>query len=107
MPCWAGLQIATCKLVVTGSSRGNSPLDGAVMGSCQPSSTGKTAQSTTRISEMAPVRKEAVMTAPFGRVGSQEARVFTLDNDEITVRITDYGGRLVSIEAPDRRGRRA
>jgi aldose 1-epimerase len=56
---------------------------------------------------MAPVRNEAVMTAPFGRVGSQEARLFTLNNDEITVRITDYGGRLVSIEAPDRSGRRA
>jgi aldose 1-epimerase len=56
---------------------------------------------------MPSVRTEAVMTAPFGRVGNQEARLFTLDNNEITVRITDYGGRLVSIEAPDRSGRRA
>jgi aldose 1-epimerase len=56
---------------------------------------------------MAPVRNEAVMTASFGRVDGREACLFTLDNGEITARVTDYGGRLVSIEAPDRSGRRA
>jgi len=49
-----------------------------------------------------PVRNKAVKRGSFGCIGGQEARLFTLDNGEITVRITDYGGRLVCIEAPDR-----
>jgi aldose 1-epimerase len=56
---------------------------------------------------MITVRNEAVMTASFGHVDGQEACLFTLENDEIRVGITDYGGRLVSIEAPDRSWRRA
>jgi aldose 1-epimerase len=59
------------------------------------------------MSEMAFGRNEALTTASFGRVDGQEACLFTLANDEIRVRITDYGGRLVSVEAPDRRGHRA
>ena len=51
---------------------------------------------------MAPVRNKAVKRGSFGCIGGQEARLFTLDNGEITVRITDYGGWLVCIEAPDR-----
>jgi aldose 1-epimerase len=45
---------------------------------------------------------EAFGTLPDGR----ETLLFTLQNDQIRVRITDYGGRLVSVEAPDRNGRR-
>ena len=33
------------------------------------------------------------------------ARVFTLANDKLRVRICDFGGRMVSIETPDRHGR--
>jgi len=39
---------------------------------------------------------------PDGHVAS----VYSLENPHLRVRITDYGGRLVSIEAPDRSGRR-
>ena len=44
---------------------------------------------------------EAFGTLPDGR----ETAVFTLRNDQLRVRITDFGGRMVSIEAPDRSGR--
>lgn len=40
---------------------------------------------------------------PDGRA----ATLYMLQNDALRVRITDYGGRMVSIEAPDRNGRRA
>lgn len=40
---------------------------------------------------------------PDGRAG----KLFTLENAQLRVQITDYGGRIVSIEAPDRWGRRA
>ena len=46
---------------------------------------------------MASARNEGVKSNSFGRVDGQEASLFTLDNSEIRVRITDYGGRLVSI----------
>ena len=40
----------------------------------------------------------------FGRVGGCEAHLYTLENAFITAEVTDYGGRLVSIKAPDDRG---
>ena len=44
---------------------------------------------------------------PFGQLpDGRAARLFTLENDRVRVRITDFGGRMVSIEAPDRDGRR-
>ena len=44
---------------------------------------------------------------PFGEVPERgPAVLFTLENSHIRVRITDYGGRIVSLEAPDARGRR-
>jgi aldose 1-epimerase len=43
----------------------------------------------------------------FGQTpDGQAAMVYTLENSHLRVRITDYGGRMVSIEAPDRLGRR-
>ncbi|MBX6368118.1 MAG: galactose mutarotase [Rhodospirillales bacterium] len=45
---------------------------------------------------------------PFGRTaGGQEATLYTLENETIRVRIIDWGGRIVSIEIPDRTGNRA
>jgi aldose 1-epimerase len=41
-------------------------------------------------------------TTPDG----QEARVFTLENPFLRVRVTNYGGRIVSIQTPDRHGAR-
>jgi aldose 1-epimerase len=42
---------------------------------------------------------------PFGPMPDGSATsLFTLENDRLRVRITDFGGRMVSIEAPDRNG---
>lgn len=42
---------------------------------------------------------------PFGTTSDGEiASLFTLENPRLLVRITDYGGRIVGIEAPDGRG---
>ncbi|HEX2944122.1 MAG TPA: aldose epimerase family protein [Rhodopila sp.] len=47
----------------------------------------------------------ALPQEPFGQTPDGEpAQVFTLANGKLRVRITDYGGRMVSIEAPDRHG---
>jgi aldose 1-epimerase len=48
-------------------------------------------------------RSQAV---PFGRAADRMARVFTLENDRLRARVTDYAGALVSFEAPDRTGAR-
>jgi aldose 1-epimerase len=46
-------------------------------------------------------------SASFGRIGSgQAATLYTLENAQLRVRITNYGGRMVSIEAPDTEGLR-
>ena len=42
---------------------------------------------------------------PFGIVEGRPAWVYTLENDALRARVTDYGGILVSVEAPDRDGR--
>jgi aldose 1-epimerase len=40
---------------------------------------------------------------PFGQLpDGRAATLFTLENDRLRVRITNFGGRMVSIEAPDR-----
>jgi aldose 1-epimerase len=44
---------------------------------------------------------------PFGQIpDGRVATLVTLENAHLRVRITDYGGRMVSIEAPDRDGTR-
>jgi aldose 1-epimerase len=44
---------------------------------------------------------------PFGSLpDGTAARLYTLQNDTLRVRISDFGGRMVSIEAPDRHGKR-
>ncbi|MGA7386004.1 MAG: aldose epimerase family protein [Methylocella sp.] len=50
----------------------------------------------------APVPAELFGQTPGGR----SAMVYTLENSHLRARITDYGGRMVSIEATDRLGRR-
>jgi aldose 1-epimerase len=46
-------------------------------------------------------------TEPFGQISDgHSARLYTLQNSDLRVRVTDYGGRMVSIEAPDRSGGR-
>ena len=36
----------------------------------------------------------------FGRVAGRAARLYTIENDQLRARITDYGGILVSLETP-------
>jgi aldose 1-epimerase len=49
----------------------------------------------------------ALPAEPFGLLpDGSAASLFTLQNERLRVRITDYGGRMVSVEAPDRDGRR-
>lgn len=48
----------------------------------------------------------ALPSAPFGTTSDgRPATVYTLENPRLRVRICDYGGRMVSIAAPDRDGR--
>ncbi|HEY4041078.1 MAG TPA: aldose epimerase family protein [Rhodopila sp.] len=49
----------------------------------------------------------ALPSEPFGALPDKsQTRLYTLQNDQLRVRITDFGGRMVSIEAPDRDGQR-
>jgi aldose 1-epimerase len=49
-----------------------------------------------------------ISKVPWGTVGGQRVDLYTLTNSKrMTVRITNYGGIIQSIEVPDRRGRRA
>ncbi len=44
---------------------------------------------------------------PFGQMpDGRDATLFTLENEHLRLCITDFGGRMVSIEAPDRNGSR-
>ena len=44
---------------------------------------------------------------PFDRMSDgRDAALFTLENEWLKIRITEFGGRMVSIEAPDRNGQR-
>lgn len=47
----------------------------------------------------------STLVEPFGETSDKHrASLHTLQNRNIRVRITDYGGRIVSVEAPDRTG---
>lgn len=42
---------------------------------------------------------------PFGQTADgQDATLYTLQNEYVRVRVMDFGGRVVSVETPDRRG---
>ena len=50
----------------------------------------------------------AVTAAPWGKaLAGQPVELYTLTNDDLTVRITNFGAHVVSIEAPDRTGHKA
>jgi aldose 1-epimerase len=47
------------------------------------------------------------LVEPFGHTADGRAAfLYTLQNEFIRVRMTDFGGRVVSVETPDRNGRR-
>ncbi len=48
----------------------------------------------------------SLASEPFGQTSDgRPATLYTLENPRLRVRITDHGGRMVSIAAPDRQGR--
>lgn len=50
----------------------------------------------------------AVTVAPWGKTAAGEAaNLYTLSDADLTVRITNFGAHVVSIEAPDREGKKA
>ena len=49
----------------------------------------------------------AVTSAPWGNVDGKPVTLFTLTDSDLTIRITNYGAHIVSVEAPDRTGKRA
>ena len=60
------------------------------------------------LASVAPLAHGAVNTSPWGKTAAGEAaELYTLSDAELTVRITNYGAHIVSIEAPDRAGHKA
>ena len=55
----------------------------------------------------APLAHGAVTVAPWGNVEGKPVQVYTLTDGDLTIRITNYGAHIVSVEAPDRSGKRA
>jgi aldose 1-epimerase len=52
--------------------------------------------------------RPTITSEPWGSVGGQQVDLYTLRNGRgMTVRITNYGGIIQSIDVPDRRGRTA
>lgn len=54
-----------------------------------------------------PMTNTSLPIAMFGRTpDGREAALHTLQNEHMRIQVTDFGGRIVSVEAPDRTGRR-
>ncbi len=49
----------------------------------------------------------AVQTTAWGDMDGHPVQMYTLSDNDLTVRLTNYGAHVVSIEAPDRSGRKA
>ena len=56
---------------------------------------------------LAPLAHAAVTVAPWGTAKGTPVELYTLTDSDLTVRITNFGAHIVSIEAPDREGKRA
>ncbi len=48
-----------------------------------------------------------VTAEPWGNVDSQPVTLYTLSDSDLAVRITNFGAHIVSIQAPDRSGKKA
>ena len=49
----------------------------------------------------------AVISTTWGTADGKPVQLYTLSDSDLTIRITNYGAHIVSIEAPDRNGKRA
>ncbi len=61
----------------------------------------------TSLLALAPLAHAAVTEATWGKVEGKPVELYTLSNSDLTVRITNFGAHVVSIEAPDRNGKKA
>jgi aldose 1-epimerase len=62
----------------------------------------------TAAEEASTTRAQGITSEPWGEVDGQPVDLYTLTNSRgMTVKITNYGGIIQSIEVPDRRGRTA
>ncbi len=62
---------------------------------------------TTCLLAFTPLAHAAVTEATWGTADGKSVALYTLSNSELTVRITNFGAHIVSIEAPDRQGKKA
>ncbi len=61
----------------------------------------------TSLFALAPLAHGAVAVSPWGTADGKPVELYTLTDSDLTVRITNYGAHIVSVEAPDRTGKRA
>lgn len=54
-----------------------------------------------------PSCEASVSAVPWGKTSAGQVDLYTLTNDDLTVRITNFGAHVVSISAPDRNGHQA
>lgn len=62
---------------------------------------------TTSLFALAPLAQGAVTVAPWGNADGKPVELYTLTDADLTIRITNYGAHVVSVEAPDRSGKKA
>jgi len=56
---------------------------------------------------LAPLAHAAVTVSPWGNADGKPVELYTLSDADLTVRITNFGAHIVSVEAPDRSGKKA
>ena len=56
---------------------------------------------------LASLAHAAVTVAPWGKADGKAVELYTLTDADLTVKITNFGAHIVSVEAPDRNGKRA
>ncbi len=61
----------------------------------------------TSLFALAPLAHGAVTVAPWGNVDGKPVELYTLTDADLTIRITNFGAHVVSVEAPDRSGKKA
>lgn len=61
----------------------------------------------TSLLALTPHAHAAMTVAPWGNVGGKAVELYTLTDSDLTIKITNFGAHIVSVEAPDRNGKRA
>ncbi len=61
----------------------------------------------TSVLALTPFAHAAVTEATWGSANGKPVELYTLSDSDLTVRITNFGAHIVSVEAPDRTGKKA